>query len=64
MSEAIKKEIKEWARDNYEESYAAQTVIECWDEDDKEFEEYESLADFISTYVEGLDDRYNDARNA
>lgn len=31
-----RKEIKAWAKANYETSYFASTIIECWDEDDFE----------------------------
>ena len=56
----IKNKIIEWAKANYEKSYAAQTVIECWDDED--FAEYKSLAEFKKNYVAFTDDRYADIR--
>ena len=55
----IKEQIIEWAKANYDESYAAQTVIECYGDED--FQEYESLEDFLE-YAGALDDRYTDIR--
>lgn len=57
---SIKEQIIEWAKANYEKSYAAQTVIECWDA--KDFEGYTSLSQFKKDYAEPLDDRYADVR--
>ena len=55
----VKQQIIQWAEANYNESYAAQSVIECYD--DKDFAEYESLEDFLE-FAGVLDDRYADVR--
>lgn len=62
MLPGIKEQIIQWAKANYNDSFAAQTVIECWDAED--FEGYTSLQNFIDIYVEPRDDRYKDVRAA
>ncbi len=61
MPTDIKTQIIEWARDNYDESYSAQTVIECWD--DSDFVRFESLQDFLDTYAGPKQDQYDDMRS-
>jgi len=58
-----KEQIIQWAEANYNESYAAQVVIDCrrLDNDEDYFQEYESLEDFLE-YAGALDDRYTDIR--
>mgnify|MGYP003110154199 FL=1 len=59
---SVKQQIIQWAEANYNESYAAQVVIECHGAHDEEFfAEYESLEDFLE-YAAVLDDRYADMR--
>ena len=56
----VREQIIEWAKANYETSYAAQCVVEgCYD--DCDFAEYKSLKDFLRS-AEVLDDRYEDIR--
>ena len=62
MNEDIRNQIIEWSKANYNESYAAQCVIEAWDSDDERFDKYTSLEDFKKNLVAVLDDRYEDIR--
>ena len=56
----VKEQITKWAKANYNNSYAAQCVVEgCYD--DCDFAEYRSLKDFLKS-ADGLDDRYADIR--
>ena len=57
-----KDQILDWARANYSASFAAQTVVECWDDED--FEAFASLQNFLDTYATPKDDQYKDVRAA
>jgi hypothetical protein len=58
----VTEQIIEWAKANYNNSYAAQCVIEAWDSDDERFDKYTSLEDFKVNMVAVLDDHYDDMR--
>lgn len=59
-TKTIKEQIIEWAKANYDKSYAAQCVVEgCYDDD--WFAKFSSMKDFMG-HVEIQDDRYEDIR--
>lgn len=54
-------QIKAWAHDNYEKSYGASSIIECW-EDCEIDAEFKSLKD-AKSYAKLIDEQYQTVRS-
>lgn len=55
-----KAEIKAWAMDNYENSFFASSIIECWGDED--FETVKDM-DFLLSLKDAVDEQYLSAQD-